>query len=89
MKIEKKVQPPYFEAILKGDKNFEVRLNDFECNEGDVLVLRERDPEKKDYTGRTLEKKVTYIVKTKDLPFWSEEEVEKSGYQIIGFKPKE
>ncbi|GEM_PF-5093819 len=37
MKIEKKVQPPYFEAILKGDKNFEVRLNDFECNEGDVL----------------------------------------------------
>jgi ribosomal protein S17 len=89
MKIEKKVQPPYFEAILKGDKNFEVRLNDFECNEGDILVLREWDPEKKDYTGRTLEKKVTYVVKTRDLPFWSQEEVEKNGYQIIGFKPEE
>lgn len=89
MKIEKKVQPPYFEAILKGDKNFEVRLNDFECNEGDVLVLREWDPEKKDYTGRTLEKKITYIVRTKDLPFWSKEEVGKNGYQIIGFKPEE
>jgi ribosomal protein S17 len=89
MKIEKKVQIPYFEAILKGDKNFEVRLNDFECNEGDILVLREWDPEKKDYTGRTLEKKVTYIVKTRDLPFWSQEEVEKNGYQIIGFKPEE
>lgn len=89
MKIEKKVQPPYFEAILKGDKNFEVRLNDFECNEGDILVLREWDPEKKDYTGRTLEKKITYIVKTRDLPFWTKEEVEKNGYQIIGFKPEE
>lgn len=89
MKIEKKVQTPYFEAILKGDKNFEVRLNDFECKEGDVLVLREWDPEKNDYTGRTLEKKVTYIVKTRDLPFWSKEEIEEKGYQIIGFKPEE
>lgn len=89
MKIEKKVQPPFFEAILKGDKNFEVRLNDFECNEGYVLVLREWDPEKKDYTGRTLEKKITYIVRTKNLPFWSKEEIEEKGYQIIGFKPEE
>ena len=89
MKIEKRVQPPYFEAILKGDKNFEVRLNDFECNEGDILVLREWDPEKNDYTDRTLEKKVTYIVKTRDLPFWSKGEVEEKGYQIIGFKPEE
>ncbi len=89
MKIEKKVQPPYFDAILKGDKNFEVRLNDFECNEGDILVLREWDPEKKDYTGRALEKKITYIVRTKNLPFWSKEEVEEKGYQIIGFKPEE
>jgi len=89
MKIEKKVQPPYFEAILEGDKNFEVRLNDFECNEGDILVLREWDPEKKDYTGRTIEKKITYIVRTKDLPFWSKEEIEEKGYQIVGFKPEE
>lgn len=86
MKIEKKVQPPYFEAILKGDKNFEVRLNDFECNEGDILVLREWDPEKKDYTGRTIEKRVTFIVRTQDLPFWSKEEIEEKGYQIIGFR---
>ena len=85
-KIEKKVWPKYFETILKGDKNFEVRLADFECNEGDVLLLREWDPEKKDYTGRTIEKKITYIIKTKDLSFWSKKEVEKYGFQIIGFK---
>ena len=85
-KIEKKVWPKYFEAILGGDKTFEVRLADFECNEGDVLLLREWDPEKKDYTGRTIEKKITYIIKTKDLSFWSKKEVEKYGFQIIGFK---
>ncbi len=86
MKIEKKVQLPYFDAILKGDKNFEVRLNDFECSEGDILVLKEWDPKKKSYTGRIIEKKVTYVVKTRDLPFWSKKEVEKYGYQIIGFR---
>lgn len=85
-KIEKKVWPKYFEAILKGVKTFEVRLADFECSKGDVLVLREWDPKKKDYTGRIIEKKVTYVVKTKDLPFWSKEEIEKHGYQIVGFK---
>lgn len=85
-KIEKKVWPKYFEAISKGIKNFEVRLADFECKEGDILILREWDPRKKDYTGRTIQKKITYIVKTKDLPFWSKEEIEKYGYQIIGFK---
>ncbi|OGM29504.1 hypothetical protein A2630_00730 [Candidatus Woesebacteria bacterium RIFCSPHIGHO2_01_FULL_44_10] len=85
-KIEKKVWPKYFEAILRGDKTFEIRLADFGCNKGDVLVLREWDPERKDYTGRTIDKKVTYIVKTKDLSFWSKEEIEKHGYQVIGFK---
>lgn len=86
-KIEKKVWPKYFAAILRGDKTFEIRLADFDCRQGDVLVLREWNPEKKTYTGRTLEKQVIYVVKTKDLPFWSQEEVKKYGYQIIGFKP--
>jgi len=88
MKIEKKTWPEYFEAICKGHKTFEVRLADFECKKGDILILREWDPEKKDYTGRTIEKKITYIVKTKNLPFWNKKEVDKIGYQIIGFRKK-
>jgi hypothetical protein len=44
------------------------------------------DPKTKKYTGRVLEKKVTYVIKTKDIKFWSEEDVEKYGFQIIAFK---
>jgi ribosomal protein S17 len=86
MKIEKKVWPKYFQKILVGVKKFEVRLNDFECNIGDVLVLREWDPEKKEYTGREIEKDVSYVARTKGLEFWSKEDIDKHGFQIIGFK---
>jgi ribosomal protein S17 len=41
VRIEKKVWLNYFQAILEGKKTYEFRLNDFECNEGDILVLRE------------------------------------------------
>ncbi len=86
MKIEKKVWPEYFEKILSGDKTYEVRLADFECNPGDILVLKEWDPKTKEHTGRQIEKTVTYVGKTKDFTFWTPEEIEKYGYQIIAFK---
>ncbi len=84
--MEKKTWPELFQKILDKDKTFDLRLADFECNPQDILVLREWDPETKEYTGRILEKKVTYVLKTKDLKFWGKEEVEKYGFQIISFK---
>lgn len=86
MIIEKKVWPEYFQSILDGIKTFELRLADFKCNPNDVLLLREWNPDTKNYTGRALEKTITYVIKTKDQKFWSQEEVEKFGFQIIGFK---
>ncbi|MEK6846068.1 MAG: DUF3850 domain-containing protein [Nanoarchaeota archaeon] len=85
MGIEKKVWSEYFQKILDGVKPYELRLANFECNPGDVLVLREWDPQTEQYTGRVLEKEVTYVLKTKELKFWSPEEVEKHGYQIISW----
>ena len=82
----KKTWPELFQKIVDGDKNFDLRLADFKCKEGDVLVLEEWDPKSKKYTGRVLEKKVTFVLKTKDIKFWPEEEVEKYGYQIISFR---
>lgn len=89
MKIEKKTWPKYFQKILDGDKSFELRLADFDCKENDILVLREWDPKTKEYTGRKMEKKVTYIIRTKgaeDWGMWSKEDIDKFGFQITSFK---
>jgi len=85
MKIEKKIQSWSFDKILSGDKTFELRLADWECNPGDILVLREID-EKRNYTGRVVEKEVTYVLKTNEVNLFPKEDVEKFGYQIISFK---
>ncbi len=86
MRIEKRCHKKFFQKILDGDKTFELRLADWECNAGDILVLREWDAEKKEYTGRVLEKKVTYVLKTKEITFFTKEDIDKYGFQVIGFK---
>lgn len=87
MFIKKKIWPEYFEAVHSGKKNFELRLNDFDVNEGDVLVLEEWDPETKKYTGRSCERTVTYVASFKlDELFWPKDDIEEKGIQIISLK---
>ena len=86
MKIEKKIQQPFFDDVVSGKKNFELRLADWDCNVGDILILREWNPILKKYTGRVIEKEVTYVLKTKELSFFSKEAVEKHGFQILALK---
>lgn len=81
-KIEKKVLTKYYEAILAGEKIFELRLADWKYCEGDVLVLLEVD-ETGTPTGRNIQKRVGSIIKTKDIDFWSREDIDKYGYQIV------
>ena len=85
MKIEKKIWPVYFQRILDGNKNYELRLADFKCKPGDIFFLREWDPKSKKYTRRILEKKITNVVKTKDVTFYTKKEIDKYGFQIISF----
>ena len=86
MKIEKKCWPDLYQKILDGEKNFDLRLADFDCKPGDILVLREYDPKTNDYTGRIMEKKVTCVLNTKDVNFWPKEEIEKYGFMVISLK---
>jgi len=85
MIIEKKTTPEFFQKILENIKTFDLRLNDFECKQGDILLLREYNPETKSYTGRKLEKKIKFVLKTKDLKFWTKEEIDKNGFIVLGF----
>ena len=88
-KIEKKVWPEYFQQIVDGKKTFELRLNDFDINEGDILILKEWNPKTKNYTGRMIEKTVGYVGKWKidDLTkFWPRENIDNKGLQVISLK---
>ena len=63
MKVhELKCWPEFFSAILTGSKNFEVRKNDRKFEVGDVLFLREWEPNTEQYTGRELRRHVTYVL---------------------------
>ncbi|MEK6800608.1 MAG: DUF3850 domain-containing protein [Nanoarchaeota archaeon] len=65
---------------------FYLRLADFKCNIGDILVLKEFDPKIKNCTGRVIEKEGTYVLKTKDIKFWTEDEINKHGLQVLSLK---
>lgn len=89
-RIVKKVLLGYFQDILDGKKKYELRLNDFEIEPGDILVLEEytsADQKTRKATGRVIEKEVTYLRKFKlrDL-WWSEEDLKEKGIQIISFE---
>jgi len=86
-KIEKKVWPEFFEKLLSGEKNYELRLGNFKPDPGDILVLQEWDPKTEKLTGRTLEKEVTYTATFKiDKLFWSKEDIEKWGLSVNSLK---
>ncbi len=89
-KIIKKVLPEYFQDILDGKKKYELRLNDFDIEPGDTLVLEEytsADHDTRQATGRVIEKQVTYLRKFKLQDLWfSEEDIKEKGIQIISFE---
>lgn len=62
-----KTWPEYFEAILSGAKTFEFRKNDRNFQVGDTLRLREYSPGPDEYTGREVDRLVTYMLSGDDF----------------------
>lgn len=83
--IEKKIWSKYFELVKSGKKKFELRLADFKVKEGDILILKEWDPRKKEYTGRKIKKKIKYVLKFKLNDFGQKKEIERKGLYVIQF----
>lgn len=92
--IHKKISPEYFEKVLSGEKTFEYRVNDFECEPGDILVLEEYEytkgqgtKEGRYPTGRYVRRKVGYVAHTTEFDWFYRPDVkadfEKYGAQII------
>ena len=63
---ELKTWPKYFAAVRSGQKRFEIRRNDRDFKVGDVLALREYDPETEAYTGQVEERQITFLLSEED-----------------------
>jgi len=89
MKIFKKVQHEYFEALLEGRKQFEIRLADFKYKPGDTLVLLEQMKGKKELSGRKLECEILFTLNTKVAEkFWSKKMIDKHGLAVLSLRRK-
>lgn len=58
---ELKIGSKYFEAVKDGRKKFEIRNNNRNYQEGDVLILREYDPFTQLFSGEAIKVEVTYM----------------------------
>lgn len=89
MKIEKKVQENYFRDVYEGRKPFEVRLADFKCKPGDVLVLLEQKQGTRRLTSRRVKLEVLYKFNTKTMrKFHTRKEIDKYGFVVLGIRRK-
>lgn len=86
--VIKKIDTEWFDAILNGTKDYELRLADFDIQMGDTLRLEEwiGAGEERRASGRFLEKKVTHVRKV-DLDKWIEQQSElvEKGFYVIRF----
>ncbi len=98
--IHKKISPEYFEKVRSGEKTFEYRVDDFDCQPGDILVLEEYEytkgqgtTEGRHPTGRAIRKKVGYVAHSKDFDWLNRPDVkadlEKYGAQIISLRDED
>ncbi len=86
--ITKKIDRDWFDLILADKKKFELRLADFEIEEGDILRLEEyTEGENRVPTGRFIEKKISYVQKT-NLKEWfaKQPELSEKGFYILQFE---
>ena len=71
-----------FEKVKSGEKKFDIRLGNKEINEGDELIIIQRDS-KGNPTKNKIIKKARYVEYTKRLHYWSNDEINKFGFKII------
>lgn len=76
---ELKTLNPFFQAVKRELKTFEVRFNDRDFKVNDLVILREYDPDRlRKYTDNSILIKITYLL---DDPKYCKE-----GYIIFGFE---
>lgn len=76
-----KTWPEYFDAIVEGSKNFEVRKADRDFAVGETLLLQKFDPKTQKYSGQEMKVEITYILKGGSFGI-------EDGYVVMGIKDR-
>lgn len=78
MKVEHelKIDQEHFEAVKDGRKKFEIRKNDRDYHVGDLLVLREYNPNCRSYTDESIRVEISYMT----------DYAQKDGYVVLGIE---
>lgn len=63
IEIRKKILTEYFNEVVHGNKNFEIRKDTDNISVGDILVLMEWDGN--GLTGQSVKHKVKYVLRNK------------------------
>lgn len=86
--ITKKILPEWFDAVASGKKKYELRLADFDIEDGDILRLEEwiGEGDNRKPTGRVMEKRVNYVRKV-DLDSWlkTQPDIKEQGFYVLQF----
>lgn len=80
--ITKKSYPDLFEKVLAGEKTFDMRVADFDIQPGDILEQIEINYDGTP-TGRTVRHIVGEVLRTKEVDFWKQEDIDRYGYQVM------
>lgn len=74
-----KILPRFFDAVISGEKTFEVRKNDRPFQVGDLLALNEYDAKNNYYTRNSCLVYIDYILDSEDYC--------KDGFVVLSIKP--
>ena len=80
--ISKKSYPDLFEKVLAGEKTFDMRVADFDIQPGDILEQIEVNYDGTP-TGRTVRHVVGEVLRTKEVDFWKQEDIDQYGSQVM------
>ena len=80
--ITKKSYPDLFEKVLAGEKPFDMRVADFNIQPGDLLEQIEGKWDGAP-TGRKVRHVVGEVLRTKEVDFWKQEDIDQYGYRVM------
>lgn len=86
---ELKCWPEFFVDLIVGDKSFELRKDDRNFQVGDTLLLREWNPETREYSGRKLTRRVIYKLAHREGGGCAADFGLRPGYAILGIDHRE